>query len=413
MPPRSDAPRWIVLEPGLRHDSGHQRAFALALPAVAAARGMRIEIYGGTTLSAEVAAATGAVPLFRTGPIAGPFRRPLTIAIERFLRSSRDMASDLAGPSAPRVGRDDIVLVPTAYPWLMAAIGEWLAAMAVTARPRLVATYHDGEGLFVGTGSAITFDQAQIAHPIAAIEAAIPRERFLITATNHPLCRRLADLTGRAVGWTPVGNPVERFATDVPAAARGDRPDAPRIAIVGAPRREKGAGGLARLVGAIRARCPEAPIFVQSAGPGGRIDPGPGVTVHDGELADDAYRAAIVGAAIVVLPYNAVRYRGRVSGVFVDAVAAGCITVAPAGTWMAERIRAGRAAGVSFERDAPAVIAAAVARAIGDLEVLSARAAAIAPRWRAAVGPGPYVARIERLLADLPRTIAPAAANGA
>ena len=399
-------PRWIVLEPGLRDQAGHQRAFALALPAIAAARGMALSIYGGIPLADDIAARTSAVPLFRTTVIRRPYRDPLTAGLRRLIQSSQEMARDLLGPGNPHAGRDDIVLVPTADPWLLVAVGIWLSRIPKDARPRVAITFHEGEGLFAPPRSPTTLDQAQIRYGIATIEAAVPRERFLVTATNHPLAGKLSELLGRPVHWCPVGNPVEQFATDLPATARRSADGRPRIAIVGFPRYEKGQNLLRTIVAAIAHRLPGASIFVQvpdtpDAAP---IPPARGLEVHRGALTDEEYRTAVVEAAIMVLPYRVRRYRGRVSGVFVDAAAAGCTMVVPAGTWMAERVRANRAVGVIFERNRASGVAEAAAAAVADIDRLSALAAAAAPRWRAAIGPGPYLDRITRLLRDLSAT---------
>jgi hypothetical protein len=276
--------------------------------------------------------------------------------------------------------------------------------MPPAARPRLAVTFHEGEGLFVRAGSPITLDQAQIRYAIAAIEPCLLPARFLITATTRPLVERLGALLGRPVGWCPVGNPVDRFATDKPAAQRRGPKGGPRIAIVGTPRREKGARMLGPIVADLTARLPGTQIFVQ-ASDSDEDDPIPttaDVLLHRGDLNDAQYLDALRGAAIAIMPYNPQRYRARVSGVFVDAVAAGCIVVVPPGTWMAQRTTARRAAGIVAATATAEDMVDAVVRAAADLDALSAQATAIAPRWRAAVGPGPYLERIERLLYEPP-----------
>src|SRR5690606_19720467 len=87
--------------------------------------------------------------------------------------------------------------------------------------------------------------------------------------------------------------------------------------------------------------------------------------IHAGALSDADYAGALQRSAVIVVPYEPASYRARVSGIFVDAVAAGCVTVVPSDTWMSEMIAQGRAAGVTFDRLDPSAIAAAVETAAG------------------------------------------------
>ncbi|NBT25257.1 MAG: hypothetical protein EBT09_01580 [Actinobacteria bacterium] len=55
-------------------------------------------------------------------------------------------------------------------------------------------------------------------------------------------------------------------------------------------------------------------------------------------LPTEAYHRLIQEAAIVFLPYDAVAYADRSSGVFADALACGVAPIVPCGTWMADQL---------------------------------------------------------------------------
>lgn len=61
-----------------------------------------------------------------------------------------------------------------------------------------------------------------------------------------------------------------------------------------------------------------------------------GVTFDRRRLTSDAYRDCLLQTEVVLLPYDEMIYRYGSSGVFVDALKAGCTVIVPAGTWMAK-----------------------------------------------------------------------------
>ncbi|MEM7243899.1 MAG: glycosyltransferase [Acidobacteriota bacterium] len=100
-----------------------------------------------------------------------------------------------------------------------------------------------------------------------------------------------------------------------------------------------------------------------------------GVRLLEGPLAPADYRDLLAASDIVVLPYDAERYRRRSSGVLVEALSAGKVPVVPAGTWLAQE--AGPEQAVSYRR--PDELGAALRRAVADHAALAANAEAAVP----------------------------------
>ena len=67
----------------------------------------------------------------------------------------------------------------------------------------------------------------------------------------------------------------------------------------------------------------------------GSLPPNCRVKLLTEPLTSEAYRQLLLGADIVVIPYDAEAYSARSSGVFAEALSAGKPVIVPAGTWMA------------------------------------------------------------------------------
>jgi glycosyltransferase involved in cell wall biosynthesis len=119
-----------------------------------------------------------------------------------------------------------------------------------------------------------------------------------------------------------------------------------------------------------------------------------------GPLGRDAYYAALAGCDLVLLPYGRA-FVGRTSGVFCEATALAKPAVVTAGTWMAEQVEGGNAAGVVARREIEALVSA-VAEATAALPALSAEARRLAHVWR----------RTQSMPAFLDRVFAELAAAG-
>ncbi|MGE0720019.1 MAG: hypothetical protein AB7P02_31535 [Alphaproteobacteria bacterium] len=396
-------PRLVVLDPVLDRVVGHPHAFAAALPAAAAARGLETRLHGGTQVPADFARRWDVTPLFRPSPrrrnAPGPVNGTLVAGpLLRLIDDLRQMVEDLHSPAAPAVAADDLVLLPTATPAAMIAVAEWLASLAPATRPRVAATIHEAADIFLGRPPGLTFEAMAWRAAGVALLNVLGERLVRLTATTDTLADALGRSTDLPVTAVPVANPIGLYACDIPADRRSDAEGRTTVALLGMPRIDKGNSELVpAIAAAIAAAVPGAWLLVQARSDFDRRRDLPAsgalarANIHPGPLPEDVYVLALRSTAVMVVPYDPRFYRARVSGIFVDAAGAGCVTVVPAGTWMAERIAAGEAAGVVFEKLSPDAVAAATAEAVRLLPTLAPVALRCAAHWLRSVGPGPYL----------------------
>lgn len=231
--------------------------------------------------------------------------------------------------------------------------------------------------------------------------APVGARRVIFFTLTDLLAQELSDMLGIAAHVAPI--PLEYGDADmhrVPAAPRAR----PCVAVLGGLRCEKGSYLLPGIVRACRERVDVEfllQLFNNSLAPAEvaeveTIAAQPHVRVLREALSLEAYNAALLDADIGLFPYEVIPYFKRNSGVFAEAVAYGKPVIATRGTWMAQQIDAGRAAGVIFDELDADSIAAAIARCVANLPALRAAAARLAPAWRSGGGIAGFMDALER-----------------
>ncbi|MEI9965859.1 MAG: glycosyltransferase [Caulobacteraceae bacterium] len=185
-----------------------------------------------------------------------------------------------------------------------------------------------------------------------------------------------------------------------------------KVGFLGSRRLEKGVDLHARLLGAVlKSRLP-IQVLVQRHRPNAPGDPldafksHPRVRLVDGWMTDAAMAELVQSLDAVMLPYDPARYGAMVSGVFTLAAGYGKPCVVPAGTWMAERIEAGEAAGVIYGRFGGDSMMAALQSLCDNIELYADQAADLAERWRRNYSADALVDRMMRW-AEIPPRAAP------
>lgn len=226
--------------------------------------------------------------------------------------------------------------------------------------------------------------------------------RVLFFALTQPLADELGELLGTTVTVCPI--PLE-FPELRATATDGAHP--PRVVVAGGTRREKGSLLLPDIIRACRSRV-NVELVIQlandSLGPEevavmSALAREPGVTTIAEGMTVAAYHGMIAGADLALFPYDVVPYRKRTSGIFAEAVACGTVVVASPGTWMAEQIESGRAAGAVSADLRPESFADAIARCVADLPSLQQTARALSEEWRRTMGLPAFIDLIEREIA--------------
>ncbi len=229
--------------------------------------------------------------------------------------------------------------------------------------------------------------------------------KIVFCSVTAPLAEELSGLLGTRVSAVPMPLPYGAPASD---GTMMDAASRPRVAILGGTRREKGSYLIPDIIRACRTlvdveflvHLTNNSLTVEEAEHLGRIADEPNVSVIRDALSLPDYEAALRSADLALFPYETIPYRQRTSGVFAESVAFGKPVVVTPGTWMAEQIEAGRAAGTIAEDLAPESIARAVAQCVADLDAQRQMAASVSAAWRQTVSLSAFVDLIDALIAN-------------
>jgi hypothetical protein len=240
----------------------------------------------------------------------------------------------------------------------------------------------------------------------AAISSLIPEDahRLIFVTLTNLLAEELSALLGTKVDVAPIPLP---YSDPRLYGSAKPNPHLPRVAVLGGTRREKGSYLIPDIVRACRSyvrvefliHLTNNTLTAEEAEKLARIAEELQVTVIREPMSRPEYNTALNSADIVLFPYEVVPYRKRISGVFAEAVANGKPVVTTRGTWMAEQIEAGRAAGTIFQDLRPDSIARALARCVADLSTIQKSAWAMSIEWRRNSGVAAFVDLMEKQIA--------------
>ncbi len=250
----------------------------------------------------------------------------------------------------PEVEANDAVLLTVATQCEARALTVWRASLPEEKRPWVLC-------LFVSDrwnryGSAERERQVgefrTVAADIAEAGAAVQRKIVFASLTTG-LCEELTGLLGVAVVQSPMAIDVETICA-VPLSLEHRRPV---VGFPGGTRAEKGSHRIPEIIAECRRRgevnfvfqltnelLPQE-VFDELR----RLTAQPGVRGVEGPIGIPAYREMLAGMDIVLLPYERVPYRWRISSIMIEAVLVGPPVVVPDQTWMSDRIAQGAAVG--------------------------------------------------------------------
>ena len=353
--------------------AGLQREFAR--------RGLRFRLLMSRHADPDIVAGLGAEAAFDDPT----FRLEWSFE-ERSARMLAQLHAHLDG----RVGAEDCVMITVSTQLEAHALVAWMRRQAPGRLP-WVAVLIISDRWNTSTRQEYERQAAEFALLRAALAEQAPEQahKLLLFTLTQELAEELRDLLGRspAVVTMPLEYRATRAEAWSPALGRP-----PRLALLGGNRREKGSHRLPGILAACEARGLALEYVVQvfnnslDAGDAAElaqaVEGKSRMHVIDVAMPMEQYHQALDSADLALFPYEVVPYRKRTSGVFGEAVAYGKPVLATAGTWMAQQIEAGRAAGAVFAQPTPEAVSDVVARCLDELPALQARARALASAWR-------------------------------
>lgn len=367
--------RFVLVDPCLRGPGSHPFHYAALVLAAAARRGCECLLVAHRDCAAAPAGcrvlaacthsayskytlaggldrldARGRPPLLPEPPWTA--RHRARRRAERVAAFAREIAPAIADLAA-----GDVVLVATASE----LEAEGLARAIAAARPPRGVGWHVQYHLPILAGFAddVARQEGRLAATRAALRAAAaaaaPHE-IIHHATTAELAAQYARVVPGPVDPLP-------YPVDVPPRRDRDAAGPLRVACLGDARPEKHSARIAPLVaaaaddpelaGRVRfavqtnpgypasSRRPEHVAVTRSLAALARAAAaGAAVDLLAGPLAAAAYAAELAAADVVLLPYDQGRYRGRCSGVVLEALAAGAVPILTGGGWMARQLAA-------------------------------------------------------------------------
>lgn len=393
----------FLMQPELRGYTGHPHQETLGWIDACRRRGVELEVFCSLRATTAVVDEIAAVPAFdatwedverfcrrdQFQDSTDPYSQPLTT----FMIRQRGIVRGCAIAWASSSERPGLMVFPWADAALMNGVAEWLADVAMDERPSLAFNFAGPEpGWTVDRGDAGATGNFSFFRLAARRLAALaPPGRLLFTAVDSRLCQtisRIGQIDCRPAPLLQYYGDFDR-AESAPTRSPTQRST---IGLLGHVRSEKGSSLMVDIIDAVCRASPGAGFRVQ-----GVDEPttrewaaqlrARGAHVHaefnPGDPTRQDYVQRLASCDLILLPYLSPMYAVRPSGVFADALAMGLPVVAPAETWLADRLAEGWGAGETFGATEPQAIQMATSRALERLPMLKAKAEALKAEWRA------------------------------
>ena len=394
---------------------GHWFNETVGFVAAARSAGIGIKVFAAREVDAEVARQTGALGVYAlTQDIVNRYGVPSRYARGKLDPHCQPLIDFMAWSEACRqacveignagIGKDDLLLVPFAMIYELHGVAMWLETLPVERRPAVLFNFGEPHPPWriSDDRESVSGDFSLSRYTGRRLLSAVPEQRILLTAADRRLCAAMQNGLGLRCRQAPMMVYYDSELTD------GDRhpPAVDRrhtLSIVGVLRAEHGRDLVLDALRAFAIQRPRTRLFVQlqTRDEAARLQdsvlqaaPGVELECQVGPLPRDAYYSRLRQSDLIVLPYSWRRYAMRTSGVFSEAVAYGIPVVAPARTWMADILEAGRGAGVTFSEWTPDAVAAAMVRALDRIDELKAKALPSSAAWRKEESVHAYLERV-------------------
>ncbi len=378
------AGKFFILETGCVDWAGHRCNGVKYLNDYLTNRGFSVACAVHKNVSENVCQVTSALPVFRHAPWPPLFKGSEEAELKNFSVMAHAIADD-CNTLLANADLDDIILIPTASEREIYGLYLWARKRPVDTIPYILPTIPLADFVDLDTGAYRYPTSEMLKSAVHDLVALVPKPRLVFSTVTRTLQTLLSNLLSVSVELASTPNCLDGFA---PSAGKID--GGRELSIVCAPGHLKGAKG------------PETVVRLTEAFLGAPVEfhvqnwPTPShlpsnTILHGQGLSPDAYRQLIRTSDILVLPYAGSFYRYGMSAVFEEAVAAGCICVVPSGTWMAEQIADGHAAGIVTNDAGFDAMRDALSRVLSHRDMYLARAGQLAEPWRARAGINAYM----------------------
>jgi len=291
---------------------------------------------------------------------------------------------------------NDLIIFPTATSAILAAVSDYLSSADDPAYCACLAMMPPG--IIVkeksGEGNIDLIDPIRLLLTQKAAQAiGRNQERLLWFATNEEHARSYTAATGRPVSYLPL---------PLLAPGNGEKKEKKLALYLGDARPSKGFLYLPAIVEHLAPQLKKWTLTIQAT-----VNPHDreaqnvlaqlrkqqeqfgNLTIETSYLDRQAFEAYLAEHKIVVLAYDPVTYRDQSSGLLLEAVAAQCMVVVPADTWLSRECSRLNAIGTEFDHFAPQAIAASIRKLTRPSLFAGSKAKAAAERYKASVSTQP------------------------
>ena len=377
--------RLIFFQNGLQERSGHFLPETRLWREAVLGAGMAWHGFSSTRLDPRIAAEIGVDPSVPILP--GQKKTDLSqlSCLAAFLEFPDILCSILQQKFPGTPSASDLLFVPYATEVEMMGVAKLLSGVAMENRPAVAFMFHHPAHEWETDSSTMTIrgDFTRFQYAAGLLKMISPNVRYY--GVIPILSQELSRILGSPVGTLP-------WASQLPHQGY-QRCNAPRwdVAIPGSGRVEQGFGLWPQIHSVLRRIRPESKMLFQVSGKNQeklfRAAVIQEENTHNTSIAHAtpdriSHISLLDSCRLILLPYLPSIYALRGSGIFTEVCSLGKPVVAHSQTPMGRMIRAGLAAGITFQEHTASSIANAVDEALSRIEQLERRAQELSPVWR-------------------------------
>ncbi len=400
---------------------GHHFNYALALKEQCAEQAIRFAALVKQGAPADVRSELSAEEAFSSGIHEGSLQNPYPAdwgnlrSNYDFLISNDRFAKELESGLANRASPSDLVFLPNATPGQILGVALLLlkSPLYQTLRFVLILRYSIHAALGPIANRKLGLDKESADRYALCLEKLLSVDlagSVRVATDSEELAKEYQTFSKRTIEVLPIPHTTHQAPQATSAAVPAKAPGKIRLIYLGDARDEK---GFELLVGAVqavtKAPCVSSVEFVFQAFISSvyHLAMQPAIdelarlklaNVHliRSPLSSEGYNILLHSADVVLLPYDALTYRARTSGPFVEAICANKPVVVPNRSWMSVQLNGSRA-GEAFTSGNTQDFARAVLTVVSNLPLHTGAAEDLGRRFREFHNPQSFIKRLMQI----------------